>query len=762
MMPAHRDLTAPELWERSLTRSRLRRALAPRVRREHKRRKGLSAAAAAATMAGPGAPMAMAQFAGTGDVPSEVATETASARAIEVREGGLPLVYGSQGELVAHVQTALQIPSDGIFGPQTDTAVRQYQARAGLEVDGIVGPATWGSLFESGPAVGASNVSPHIEERLEQKLESAGRQLDAQAGIARPAGLFGSSEDDTAGGPVDVSDQGAVDGSGDGAAGGTTPVSAPVSDGGAEDAPAGGGDSDEAPAGGQSDTPSSGGGLEGTAPVSGACGSTVSAPVDGTLTSEFGPRWGRNHDGMDIAAPAGTAIRAAACGSVTVAGTQSGYGNIVCITHTNAFSTCYAHMSRFAVSQGARVQQGQVIGYVGCTGSCTGPHVHFETRVNGQAQDPRGYLGSSIPGASARTAKTGTAIGGPDLLPRKTATKRGTVSTAAWSTSSGGVTKKEALAAREAAAMAAVHPTTKAAAPGMPESMAGTAPAVPPAAAMPPAVAPATYGAPAPEPAPVPVGGTPVPTEAAPVPVEGAPVPTEAAPVPVEGAPVPVEAPPVPVEAAPVPTEAAPVPVEAAPVPTEAAPVPVEAAPVPVEPAPVPVEPAPVEAAPVPVEARLRSRRLRSLPLRWRWPRPPLRLPRPRLPRWSPLRPRHRSRSHRLRRPRPWSRLRPRRPWSPLRRPRRSRPRPLPPRWSPLRLRHPLRPRPLPPQPRPVSPIPPPAPPRPLPPAEALRFSSSPIRRGRLALRAGHGERGNRVEAPPDPGGAFAFVPTGR
>src|ERR687892_103062 len=515
MRPTHRDLTAPELWERSLARSRLRRALAPRVRREHKRRKGLSAAAAAATMAGPAAPMAMAQFGSAGNVQAEVAAETPSARAIEVREGGLPLMYGSQGELVTHVQQALQVSADGILGPETDTAVRQYQTRAGLEVDGIVGPATWGSLFESGSVAGAANVSPQVEQRLEQKLVDAGRQLDAQAGVARPAALFGASNGDSAGGPVDGSDQATGD-SDEGASGGTTPVSTPV----------GGGDSDDAPAGGQSDTPSSGGGVEGTQPVSGTCGSTLSSPVDGTVTSGFGPRWGRNHDGVDIAAPTGTAIRAAACGSVTVAGQQSGYGNIVCITHTNAFSTCYAHLSRFAVSQGARVQQGQVIGYVGCTGSCTGPHLHFETRVNGQAQDPRGFMGGSIPG-TARTASTTRAVGGPGPLPGKkrvartttktgeggtvtAAAKRGTVTMAAWSTSSGGVTKKEALEAREAAAKAAVGQTT------------------------------------APEPAPtaaatvdggVPATAAPVPVEGATVPVEGAPVPTDTAAVPVEGVP---------------------------------------------------------------------------------------------------------------------------------------------------------------------------------------------------------------------------------
>ena len=103
---------------------------------------------------------------------------------------------------------------------------------------------------------------------------------------------------------------------------------------------------------------------------------------------------------MDIGAPTGTPVRAAACGTVSLAGQQSGYGNIVCITHTSQFSTCYAHLSRFGTSTGAHVQQGQVIGYVGCTGNCTGPHLHFETRVGGVARNPTQYLGgASMPGA---------------------------------------------------------------------------------------------------------------------------------------------------------------------------------------------------------------------------------------------------------------------------------------------------------------------------------------------------------------------------
>ena len=166
----------------------------------------------------------------------------------------------------------------------------------------------------------------------------------------------------------------------------------------------------------------------------------------GTLTSPYGPRGGRNHDGMDIAAPTGTPVHAAACGTVSLAGQQSGYGNIVCVTHNSQFSTCYAHLSRFAVSNGAQVQQGQVIGYVGCTGSCTGPHLHFETRVGGQAQNPAPYLGgASMPGGSASSSQ------------KASATKAS--STTATATQSGSASGQESLA---------IGPTTARAAPGAP------------------------------------------------------------------------------------------------------------------------------------------------------------------------------------------------------------------------------------------------------------------------------------------------------
>ncbi len=115
-------------------------------------------------------------------------------------------------------------------------------------------------------------------------------------------------------------------------------------------------------------------------------------PVDGILTSGFGYRWGRMHEGIDISVPEGTPIRAAASGTVILAAYSGGYGNYTCVDHGGGLSTCYAHQSGYAVSSGSSVSQGDTIGYSGNTGSSTGPHLHFEVRINGAAVDPLGYL----------------------------------------------------------------------------------------------------------------------------------------------------------------------------------------------------------------------------------------------------------------------------------------------------------------------------------------------------------------------------------
>jgi murein DD-endopeptidase MepM/ murein hydrolase activator NlpD len=114
-------------------------------------------------------------------------------------------------------------------------------------------------------------------------------------------------------------------------------------------------------------------------------------PVHGPVTSEFGPRWGGFHPGLDIAPPYGTPIMAAKDGVVVFAGPDAGYGNFVIIDHGNGLATAYAHQSRIATTKGAIVRQGQIIGYEGSTGDSTGPHVHFEVRINGVVENPRNY-----------------------------------------------------------------------------------------------------------------------------------------------------------------------------------------------------------------------------------------------------------------------------------------------------------------------------------------------------------------------------------
>ncbi len=126
-------------------------------------------------------------------------------------------------------------------------------------------------------------------------------------------------------------------------------------------------------------------------PIQGASGGWI-WPVNGTLSSPFGYRWGRMHEGIDISVPEGTPVRAAKAGSVILAAYTGGYGNYTCVDHGGGLSSCYAHQSSYAVSPGDSVAQGEVIGYSGNTGSSTGPHLHFEIRVNGSAVDPLGYL----------------------------------------------------------------------------------------------------------------------------------------------------------------------------------------------------------------------------------------------------------------------------------------------------------------------------------------------------------------------------------
>lgn len=137
---------------------------------------------------------------------------------------------------------------------------------------------------------------------------------------------------------------------------------------------------------------SGGGGIVGVTSDGRVGGGGCIWPARGTVTSGFGNRWGRLHAGIDVAAPTGTPIWAAKAGSVIFAGQQSGYGNVVIISHGGGLTTLYAHQSQISASQGQDVAQGDTIGAVGSTGRSTGPHLHFETRYGGSPRDPRGCL----------------------------------------------------------------------------------------------------------------------------------------------------------------------------------------------------------------------------------------------------------------------------------------------------------------------------------------------------------------------------------
>jgi len=129
-----------------------------------------------------------------------------------------------------------------------------------------------------------------------------------------------------------------------------------------------------------------------SSPNSSPSSSSLVWPASGPITSPYGMRWGSLHPGIDIGAGMGAPIYAAASGRVILAGYSGGYGNLIVIDHGNGLATAYAHQSRLAASVGQDVSQGDVIGYVGSTGFSTGPHLHFEVRVNGSPVDPMGYL----------------------------------------------------------------------------------------------------------------------------------------------------------------------------------------------------------------------------------------------------------------------------------------------------------------------------------------------------------------------------------
>lgn len=119
---------------------------------------------------------------------------------------------------------------------------------------------------------------------------------------------------------------------------------------------------------------------------------TFSMPNAGRISSKFGARWGRTHTGIDIAAKSETPIYAADTGVVSFAGGKGSYGNLVKIDHQNGYETYYAHCCKILVEEGEVVEKGKKIALVGSTGNSTGPHCHFEIRLNGEAQNPLDFV----------------------------------------------------------------------------------------------------------------------------------------------------------------------------------------------------------------------------------------------------------------------------------------------------------------------------------------------------------------------------------
>ena len=115
-------------------------------------------------------------------------------------------------------------------------------------------------------------------------------------------------------------------------------------------------------------------------------------PAKAKITSGFGRRGGRRHEGVDIDAPYGAPIVAAQTGTVTLAGWKNGYGQTVIIDHGQGVSTLYAHQSKILVRLGQRVNQGDLIGKVGSTGHVTAPHLHYEVHIDGVPRNPMPWL----------------------------------------------------------------------------------------------------------------------------------------------------------------------------------------------------------------------------------------------------------------------------------------------------------------------------------------------------------------------------------
>jgi peptidoglycan hydrolase-like protein with peptidoglycan-binding domain len=313
------------------------------------------------------------------NVPIRGARFLALLGAIAVVSLAAPAAANAGSANVAALQVAMSAlglyphPIDGITGPWTQQAVRTFQARHGLTVDGIAGPATRATLGKRGkPNLGARPM-----HRGQRGWDVAALQFLLHERGFEPGGFDGGFGPNTENAVRRF--QAAAHLRVDGIAG-----------------------------------PATLNALRGNQVVTATPIGPVRffRPVPGSIGDRFG--WippGRWHTGLDFPEPKGTPIHAGGVGVVSFAGLNTGgYGNLVVVKHRLGFESWYAHMSRIAASVGQSVSGGVTIGYVGSTGRSTGPHLHFEVRHFGTPVDPTPYLLGYL---SARDRKLANAAGKP-------------------------------------------------------------------------------------------------------------------------------------------------------------------------------------------------------------------------------------------------------------------------------------------------------------------------------------------------------------
>src|SRR4051812_26946607 len=481
-----RDLATLELWEQSSARSRQRRRLEQASRSHRQRRKGTSLAVGAAMLAAPVMPAfarGLSRGSGTSGGRSGAPDPGLDLSSLAAATGGrTPLPrFGDVGPAVVAIQRQVGVTPDGMFGPITRAAVERFQRVHGLGVSGIVDARTWAALFngrvlfydESGGRGAAPSAPSRASLRLvvDRDSDGAGSSTASPEGTGRvaradgPGGSSGSGSSGSASGSSEASGSGASGASrSSGSASSGAGASGSASSGAGSSGPGLSG-SGPAPAREPAPSVSPAPPAPTTGPAAGGCTSgRIGAPVNGTVTGHFGDaRSGHAHAGEDIAAPTGTPIHAAQCGTVVQAGSEQGYGLMVCIRHAGGVTTCYAHMSRIGASVNQQVQAGQVIGYVGCTGNCTGPHVHFEVRRNGTAVDPAPYLAGkqTIAGTTstaASTHATSVSVKRTSTASAGASSGASTHTTARAAVSTGGTSAAATAAAPQPAAAAAAQP----------------------------------------------------------------------------------------------------------------------------------------------------------------------------------------------------------------------------------------------------------------------------------------------------------------